>query len=1392
MTKAYRQTQKWYDSVTQWIGDTIQGWTTTSRTRDYRSRNRSHTSRAFRHRGVPSGNGRRNGRLASMAAAYTVLVYSSTHETQTNVCRFDTDSVPLRIDNCTSKTLSHKIEDFEGPMIDVNHKVKGIGGALLSNVKQGTFKLRIEDDQGRPHKIMIPGSLYVPQSGVRLVSPQHWAQTAKDHKPKPRGTYCITYDDCIELWWGQRQFKRTIPLDQQGLNIGTIYTTPGYSHFSAFCQECGADAEDEANPIACDAEIVSDDEEENADLMEPDDDIVPIEGPLDEDAAPREIPLVTDFNLQPEPNQNDVPTIVDDEEEHFDNVKAEFLRWHHRLGHLSPVKIQSLARYGILPKRLAKCDVPLCTSCLYGKATRRQWRTKMPKQKDERFPAVRGPGDCVSIDQLESTTPGLIAQLKGKPTTKRYTAATVFVDQFSGLSFVWLQKSTSAEETIEAKKSWERYAADHGVTVKHYHADNGRFAENAFMESVAKSMQTISFCGVNAHFQNGVAEKRIRDLKDSSRTALIHANRRWPEAVTTNLWPYALRMANGIHNQTPTRKPSRFSNDNDKSPLELFTGSPVAGNPRHWHTFACPVYILDNAMQAQKKIDAWTERTRIGLYLGQSPNHARSIGLVLNLRTGLTSPQFHVKWDDGFQTVRPSLGGQSPTSLWQEKCGFTLDKSEEQPKGKPKGKLSKKTAKSKVLPQVGELPLPEQSTKQPVLPQEGVLLQEGVESEKDPSDRLNGKRRRQPSSQDEDRSCKRSPKRANLDYGPQRTSAQHTSVPERQNVNQTVQTRTGRTSKPPERLIEAYHALEQSNPTFVPFEVLADHIQDADVDLRHPKVAYAASSDPDTMYLHEAMREPDAAQFEQAMLREVNDHTAKKHWHILPRKKVPQGTPVVPSVWAMRRKRRLDTQEVYRWKARLNYDGRKQTKGVNYWETYAPVAAWDSIRFIMIQSLLEGFEMRQIDFVQAYTQAQPDCDMYMKIPKGFRVDKSDKRKPKLEASRHSKGDDDYVLKLDANYYGSKQGGRVWNQHLAKKLTKECGFTQSNVDECVFYRGRNIFVLYTDDSLLTGPDSKELDQIVSDMRKAKLDITVADDVSDFLGVKIDRMPDGTFHLTQPHLIDSILKDLRLDGDNVNPKHTPGPVHKRLFRHPESEPFDDHFHFRRVVGKLNYLEKSTRPDISCQVHMCARFSADPKREHGEALKWLGRYLAGTRDKGLIISPKSQSFDCYVDADFAGNWDEETADWDMDTAKSRTGFIVMYAGCPVVWASKLQTQIALSSTEAEYAGLSEAMRTVIPLMDLAQEFNDRGFNVTATKPNIHCRIFEDNAGAIEIAKVPKMRSRTKYMNCRYHHFRHEIDSGRATIHAIKTDLQPADYCTKIVDEASLKRHRQFVQGW
>jgi hypothetical protein len=166
---------------------------------------------------------------------------------------------------------------------------------------------------------------------------------------------------------------------------------------------------------------------------------------------------------------------------------------------------------------------------------------------------------------------------------------------------------------------------------------------------------------------------------------------------------------------------------------------------------------------------------------------------------------------------------------------------------------------------------------------------------------------------------------------------------------------------------------------------------------------------------------------------------------------------------------------------------------------------------------------RKLDYVLAFPQAPVEKELYMRIPKGFDVDEGNTQ--------------DYVLKLHRNVYGQKQAGRVWHKYLVDKLVNEVGFVQSGVDECVFYRGRTIYVLYTDDSILAGPDEKELERAIRDIQKAKLDITIEGDLQDFLGVNIERRKDGTIHLTQPHLIDQILTDLRLDGNDVKIKQSP---------------------------------------------------------------------------------------------------------------------------------------------------------------------------------------------------------------------------------------------------------------
>ena len=199
---------------------------------------------------------------------------------------------------------------------------------------------------------------------------------------------------------------------------------------------------------------------------------------------------------------------------------------------------------------------------------------------------------------------------------------------------------------------------------------------------------------------------------------------------------------------------------------------------------------------------------------------------------------------------------------------------------------------------------------------------------------------------------------------------------------------------------------------------------------------------------------------------------------------------------------------------------------------------------------------------------------------------------------------------------------------------------------------------------------------------------------FLGVEIGDKDDGSFHMTQPHLIQRILELCGIKPSEVNKRDSPASkplLHKDLSGHPRKHSWN----YRSAVGILGYLSSgNSRPELAMAIHQCARFNESPKLSHERAIIRICRYLLSDPTKGIIYKPNHLlGLQCYVDADFAGGWLQNDAD-NPQNLMSRTGFVIMYAGCPILWSSKLQSKISLSTTEAEYIALSQAVREVIPL--------------------------------------------------------------------------------------------------
>ena len=1295
------------------------------------------------------------------------------------VVRFDSDSFPIGIDTQASRCISYNMAHFEDlhlDDVDSSSSCEGLDGTSVRIHGYGTLVFSIQDDQGRSHVIRVPNSLFIPKAKRVLICPQHWAQEANDDHPKPFGTCELTTRQGTVLMWDQRKFQRTLYLHPY-TNTPIFYSRAGNRIIEAFtstylAMDASGIVPREQSIVLPPGSLLSNDDahgdawigEELINAAPSADAPCPIhQGSTHKWGECRE------YKALYSTESNSVLSSIDDEAvgalESSDRV-AELLRYHYRLGHLSFSKLRLLAKLGEIPRALADVVPPKCAGCLFGAMTRVKWRTKPSKHDpgSEIFPATR-PGQVVSVDQMQSTSIGFFAQLKGRLTKRRYTCSTVFVDNYSRYRYVHMQETTSSKDTIAVKNAFELHAMSMGVTISHYHCDNGRFQDNAFLNSCRDNHQRISFCGVNAHNQNSIAERAIRDITEQARKMLLFAIGRWPRALDLSLWPYAVRTATFIHNQLPCDEEGR-------SRLELFGGTAVRTNISIFHTFGCPVYALDSDLASGKSISRWMPRARLGLCLGPSPSHARSVSLVLNLSTGLVSPQFHCRHDDFFETVKEDQAGSHYPWKYVAKLleeTSSLAGSTDDAAAASDISLNSPSINFAALPEGAEDVLREIA---PDAPSEGALpaLPEGA-----PHTLPEGALHTLPEG---------------APPGGAAASAVDDATPPSL-PSPSISSR-GRVRMPSQRLQESLdpsaRAWGNSSRSYVGMSSTIDEPMPIDHDaehdehlllqerMRHP-IAFHAEMVGDTMYYHQAMRQQDAPQFVDAIVKEVNGHVDNNTWELVPRKEVPESQEIVPSVWSMRRKRDLTTGEVVKWKARLNLHGGKQTYGVNYYETWSPVVGWFSVRLLICFALIQKWSIRQVDFVQAFCQAPIEMDMYMELPHGISV-KGGSNKT-------------HVLKLLANIYGQKQGGKIWHDYLVDKLIS-IGFSRSSVDSCVFYRGTTIFILYVDDGLAFDISGDVLDNLIQEMTDTGLNIEDLGQPSDYIGVNLSR-EEGVFHFTQRALIDSILSDVGLANSNKT-KPVPAKPSVILHKYPDSPDFDGPFSFRSLVGKLNYLGQTTRPDIVQAVHSIAKFSSNPKKEHGDAIMYLAMYLNKTRHIGLRFKPDpSKGFEDYCDADFIGQYHKEHATGQLDpsVAKSRSGWIVFYAGCPIIWASKLQTQVALSTTEAEYISLSSSLRDVIPIMSLVSEMKSRGFDVPCTEPHVYCKLFEDNSGALEIARLPKMRPRTKHLCASLHHFREFVRLGLVKIFPIATDMQTADILTKPTPQNIFVPHRVKICG-
>lgn len=554
------------------------------------------------------------------------------------------------LDSLCSRHLFPVKADFVSEISPIEpFGIQGVGGDIKA-IGKGTVRIRFYCDKGIPQDKLLLNAYYAPKCPVRLISIPQLARDTNESS-----SLCTGGNQSI-LTWQDVQVTVPHPSPSDVPFMRAQLGAPKYRAFYSLCAMAQSSLADQTNYNTTRSSVGSHHGYHATELN------------MDGDTSRPSVIDTNDTLIVDQASELDLNDALDQNIDHLRSLlrhpmtspkQLEYQSWHHRLGHLSHSQMQDLVKQGKLPKQFLTCKAPVCPACLFAKQVKRSWRHKNSSGHHLRSLAQPFPGSLTFADQMISTTPGLIAQSTGKLTNRRFRAATVFVDSYSDFTYVHLQEDLTMDSTLDSKLAYEKCALSFGVQVQGYHADNGRFADTAWKESCDKLRQRFSYCGVGAHHQNGVVERRIRDLSSSARAALLHAIHLWPDGVSKNLWPYALRYACLLRNRVRLKDGS--------TPEALFsrTKQQSSVNLSQFHPFGCPAYVLDDRLQGDNKIPRWEPRSRLGVYLGHSPYHAQNVALVLNLTTGHVSPQYHVVYDDDFTTVDSLKLGTVPTN-WPE------------------------------------------------------------------------------------------------------------------------------------------------------------------------------------------------------------------------------------------------------------------------------------------------------------------------------------------------------------------------------------------------------------------------------------------------------------------------------------------------------------------------------------------------------------------------------------------------------------------------------------------------------------------------------------------------------------------------------------------------------
>ena len=490
----------------------------------------------------------------------------------------------------------------------------------------------------------------------------------------------------------------------------------------------------------------------------------------------------------------------------------------------------------------------------------------------------------------------------------------------------------------------------------------------------------------------------------------------------------------------------------------------------------------------------------------------------------------------------------------------------------------------------------------------------------------------------------------------------------------------------------------------------------------------------------QAMEDP---KWREAMHNEIQALQANSTWTLI---ELPSGKKPIGCRWVYKVKLKSDGT-IERYKARLVAKGYNQIEGLDYTETFAPVAKLVTVRVLLSVAAIQGWHLHQLDVNNAFLHGDLDEAVYMSLPPGF-----------------GRKGETRVCKLNKSLYGLKQASRQWYLKLSSAL-KAAGFQQSKADYSLFVRSHKgsftTILVYVDDVILAGNNLQYIEETKQLLAK-QFKLKDLGQLKYFLGIEVARSPTG-ISISQRKYALEILEDTGFLG--AKPARFPMEQNLALTQ-SDGELLDDPSSYRRLVGKLIYLT-ITRPDLVYVVHVLSQFMDKPRQPHLEAAHRVLRYLKQTPGQGILLSSTSKlQLRAFCDADWARC---------KDTRRSVTGYCVFLGQSPISWKTKKQTTVARSTAEAEYRSMASTCCEIIWLKNLLNDLE--------VKHSQTIILFCDNQAAIHIASNPVFHERTKNIEIDCHLVRDKVQEGLIRPVHVSTDEQITDIFTKALNSSQFE---------